>query len=62
MQAAPIFDALAALHMVVAAKESNECRIPSALWSKLMQAEVGLRWALKDAGLEVPVEIEVLND
>jgi len=56
VKAAPIFDALTALHMVVEAGKTTPSAISSSLWSKAMQAEVGLRWALKEAGLEVPIE------
>lgn len=58
MNAAPIFDALTALQLAVTAKPSPECRIPHQLWMKLLHAEVGLRQALKEAGLQVPVEQE----
>lgn len=56
MNAAPIFDALTALHMVVASKHTPA--LPHDLWLKAMHAEVGLRQALKEAGLQVPVEVE----
>jgi hypothetical protein len=58
MKAAPIFDALTALHMAVCADRDGVLKIPHPLWMKLMQAEIGLRQALKDAGLELPVEQE----
>ncbi len=61
MKAAPIFDALTALHMVVSAKPTKDCLIPHALWLRAMQAEVYLRQALKDAGLEMPVEVEEVS-
>lgn len=56
MQAVPIFDALTALHMLVTAKSSDSFKLPHDLWLKAMQAEVGLRQALKDAGLQIEVE------
>ena len=56
VKAAPIFDALAALHMVATAKASDDTKIPHALWLKVMHAEVGLRQALKEANLELPVD------
>lgn len=57
MKAAPVFDALTALQLALSAK-SPDTRIPAALWMKLLHAEVGLRQALKDAGLELPVEVQ----
>lgn len=58
MNATPIFDALTALHMIVEAGKTSPNTISSSLWAKAMQAEVGLRWALKEAGIQVPVEKE----
>ena len=56
MKASPIFDALTALHMVVASKHTPA--LPHDLWMRCMQAEVYLRQELKEAGLELPVEVE----
>jgi len=58
MKAAPIFDALTALHMVVTAKQDSNCKLPHDMWLAAMQAEVHLRRALTEAGLELPVEQE----
>lgn len=54
MKAAPVFDALTALQLALSANTY----IPPALRMKLLHAEVGLRQALKDAGLELPVEVQ----
>jgi len=56
MKAAPLFDALTALHIAVTAKHTDDFKIPHAMWMKLMQAEIGLRQALQEAALEVPIE------
>jgi hypothetical protein len=54
MKAAPIFDALTALHMVVASKHTPA--IPHDLWLRAMHAEVGLRQALQEAGLQIEID------